>query len=97
RLEESVQHFHDAEAAATSLVRTSPAYLQYFLAMAHHRLGHKEEAGKWLEKAVAQTDTEVRADAENTGPERWVRKPTLQLLRAEAEALLRRPAPGPEK
>src|SRR5262249_55601533 len=52
-------------------------------------------AEKWLEKAVAQTDKEVRADAQHTRPELWVRQPTLRLLRAEAEAQLREAATGP--
>jgi tetratricopeptide (TPR) repeat protein len=97
RLEESVKHFHAAQAAANSQELTSSAYWYYFLAMAEHRLGHKEEARRWLEKAVTQTDKELGDQTQNGGPERWVRKPTLQLLRAEAEAQLRGAATGPPK
>jgi WD40 repeat protein/tetratricopeptide (TPR) repeat protein len=97
RWEECVKHFHAAEAAANPQELTSAAYWYYFLAMAEHRLGHKEEAGQWLDKAVAQTDKELRDQAQTGGPDRWVRKVTLQLLRAEAEALLRGTATAPAK
>ena len=65
--------------------------------MAEHRLGHKEEAHQWLDKAVAQTDKELRDEAQTGGPDGWVRKATLQVLRPEAEALIRGSAAGPEK
>jgi WD40 repeat protein/serine/threonine protein kinase/tetratricopeptide (TPR) repeat protein len=97
RWQECVKHFHDAEAAANPQELTSSAYWYYFLAMAERRLGHKEESRRWLEKAVAQTDKELGGAAQTGGPERWVRKPTLQLLRAEAEALFRGAAPKPAK
>jgi WD40 repeat protein/serine/threonine protein kinase/tetratricopeptide (TPR) repeat protein len=97
RWEECVKHFHAAEAAADPQDQTSSAYWYYFLAMAEHRLGHKDEARQWLDKAVAQTDKELRDEAQTSGPDRWVRKATLQVLRAEAEALLRDTAAGPAK
>jgi WD40 repeat protein/serine/threonine protein kinase/tetratricopeptide (TPR) repeat protein len=97
RLEECLTHFDAAQAAANPESRTSPAYLDYFRAMAHHRLGHKEEARKCLQRAVTQTDKELRDEAQASDLERWVRKPTLQLLRAEAEAVLREPAPTGKK
>jgi WD40 repeat protein/serine/threonine protein kinase/tetratricopeptide (TPR) repeat protein len=92
RWNECVKHFHAAEAAANPQELTSSAYWHYFLAMAEHRLGHKDEARQWLDKAVAQTDKELRDEAQTGGPDRWVRKATLQVLRAEAEALLSGPA-----
>jgi WD40 repeat protein/tetratricopeptide (TPR) repeat protein len=90
RLEACLKHLDAAEAGPDTPARTSPAYGNYFRAMAHHRLGHKEQARQCLEKAVTQTDKEVRGDAANATPELWVRKATLQLLRAEAEAVLRK-------
>ena len=96
RVEGSLAQFQAADAADNSRRETSPAYWYYFLAMAHHRLGHKEEAHQWLDKAVAQTDKELRDEAQTDGPQRWVRKATLQVLRAEAEGLLRGNAPSPE-
>jgi WD40 repeat protein/serine/threonine protein kinase/tetratricopeptide (TPR) repeat protein len=97
RLKESLKYFHAALAAANAQAMTSPAYLYYFLAMAHHRLGDGKEAGKWLDRAVAQAEREVRAGAGTIDLQRWVRKPTLQLLRAEAEALMRGGAANPRK
>jgi tetratricopeptide (TPR) repeat protein len=96
-LKESVKYFHAARAAAHRQDLTSHAYLDYFLAMAHHRLGHKKEAGQCLKEAVAQADKEIRASAGKIDLERWNRQPTLRLLRTEAEALLGAAAPGPEK
>jgi WD40 repeat protein/serine/threonine protein kinase/tetratricopeptide (TPR) repeat protein len=95
--EECVKHFHAAETAAKPQELTSSAYWHYFLAMAEHRLGHKEEARQWLDKAVAQTEKELRDESQTGGPDHWMRKATLQVLRAEAEALLRGGAAGPAK
>jgi tetratricopeptide (TPR) repeat protein len=97
RLADALPHFQAAEAADNSQGLTSPAYGYCFRAMAHHRLGHQEEARKWLDKAVAQVEQELREDAQDARPEQWIRKATLQLLRAEAEAVLRGAAPKPEK
>jgi tetratricopeptide (TPR) repeat protein len=95
-LEKCLSHFDAAQAAANPQNQTSIAYLDYFRAMAHHRLGHKEEAGKYLQRAGAQTDKELRDDAQTSDLNNWVRKATLQLLRAEAEAVLRGSAAGGE-
>jgi hypothetical protein len=46
---------------------------------------------------VAQADKEVRDDAQASSLEMWTRKATLQVLRAEAETLLREAVTGPEK
>jgi tetratricopeptide (TPR) repeat protein len=51
-----------------------------FLAMTHHRLGAKEEAKKWLDKAVQSI--------QRTQPKVWRDRVELQLLRREAETLL---------
>jgi tetratricopeptide (TPR) repeat protein len=59
-----------------------------FLAMAHHQLGQPNEARTWLDKGL-------RVDAsEKTLPD--TQRLELQLLRWEAETLIRGPAP-PEK
>jgi WD40 repeat protein/serine/threonine protein kinase/tetratricopeptide (TPR) repeat protein len=97
QLKESVKYFHAARAAAHCQDLTSHAYLDYFLAMAYHRLENEKEAGEWLDKAVAQADKEIRARAGNVDLEMWVRQPTLQLLGREAEALLGAAAPRPQK
>jgi len=63
--------------------QSSPAYAWFFLAMAHHRLGHATEAHAWLEKAIAQAEQEIQAQPP------WNRRLTLGLLRQEAEGLIR--------
>jgi WD40 repeat protein len=49
-----------------------------FLALAHHRLGHADEARRWLDKAVRALD-------KDTG-DSWEQRLELRLLRQEAEA-----------
>jgi hypothetical protein len=97
RGEESLKHFDAAEAADKTRGQNSLAYWHYFRAMAHHRLGHKEAACNWLAKAVAETEKELRDVAQDTSPGMWVRKATLELLRAEAQALVREIAVESEK
>jgi serine/threonine protein kinase/WD40 repeat protein/tetratricopeptide (TPR) repeat protein len=50
------------------------------LAMAHHRLGHADQAGQWLKKAVGALDSSPHLD--------WPDSVALPLLRREAEALM---------
>ena len=97
RVEESLKHFDAAEAADNPQGQNSPAYWHFFQAMAHHRLGHKEAARNWLAKAVAETEKELLAVAQDPIAGMWVRKATLELLRAEAQALLSETAAKPEK
>jgi WD40 repeat protein len=59
-----------------------------FLAMAHHHLGHADEARKSLKQAVQILEKEQPLD--------WFPKLRLQLLRREAEALLKGP-PKPKE
>jgi tetratricopeptide (TPR) repeat protein len=97
RFEDCLKNFDAAEAATNAQAHTSPAYYDYFRAMAHHRLGHKEAARNGLERAVVQTDKEVRDVLQATDPGMWIRKATLGLLHTEAQALLRGTAAEPEK
>jgi serine/threonine protein kinase/tetratricopeptide (TPR) repeat protein len=63
-----------------------------FLAMAHHRLGHAEEAKKWHDKAVQRIDQETQKKPDEptvAHPLPWNQRLTLQLLRREAEELLK--------
>jgi hypothetical protein len=53
---------------------------QCFLALAHHRLGNKTQARRWLQKAVRQIEK-----AKGPSWETWLQ---YSLLRAEAEAVL---------
>jgi tetratricopeptide (TPR) repeat protein len=57
-------------------------YAWFFLAMAHQRLGHAEEARQWLQKAQKQIEQKSSIDLP------WNRRLTLQLLRRETETLL---------
>ncbi len=66
----------------------SPAYVWYFLAMAHHKMNNADQAAQWLAKANAWTDRvlgEAEAEAASLP---WYRRLTLDLLRTEAEGLL---------
>jgi WD40 repeat protein/serine/threonine protein kinase/tetratricopeptide (TPR) repeat protein len=71
------------------------------LAMAHHRLGHADEARRWLDKAgqmieqvLRQRPKTVASEDTITAPDElvWTERLSLQLLRREAEALIRGPA-----
>ena len=77
----------DPETGSTS----SPAYNWYFLAMAHHKLGHEAEAEKWLDKANEWTDKVIRENEEGTTTLAWNRRLTLKLLRTEAEGMIELP------
>jgi hypothetical protein len=55
--------------------------------MAHYRLGHKEEARQWYDRALAW----IAATKNPPSPE------DLALFRADAEALLGIQNPSPEK
>ncbi len=63
-----------------------------FLAMAHERLGHTREAGRWLDRAIAWLDRAERAGpkaaphAGRLGDRDW---PALFLLRREATERIR--------
>jgi tetratricopeptide (TPR) repeat protein len=60
-----------------------------FMAMAHHRLEHADEAKKWFDRAVQAIDKEP--------PSLWNQRLELQLLRREAAQLLEeKPGDGPK-
>jgi WD40 repeat protein/Tfp pilus assembly protein PilF len=66
----------------------SPAYTWYFLAMAQHRLGHKDEAEAWVKKANRWSDEVFGEDDEVGDPQfSWNRRLTSRILREEAESL----------
>jgi tetratricopeptide (TPR) repeat protein len=71
RLDEAVRGHGKGGSAAT----------QVFLAMAHHRLGHRDEAGQWLARAVKQVGGEKDLS--------WQDRVAWESLRREAEGLLR--------
>jgi tetratricopeptide (TPR) repeat protein len=93
RYQEAIQRLTEAEASYQPDTKNlSPiAYNWVFLAMAHRRLGHIEEAKKWRDKAVQGIDQEMQKKPEQpaaANPLPWNRRLTLQLLRREAEGLL---------
>jgi WD40 repeat protein/tetratricopeptide (TPR) repeat protein len=56
-----------------------------FLALAHQKLNHAEEAKKWLSKAQQSRLKEENAEGENLA---WDQRVEMQLLHAEAEAVI---------
>jgi WD40 repeat protein len=69
---------------------SSPVYIWFFLAMAHHRLDHAALAKTWCDKAVAATEQALANHARGSNETLpWRRRLTLKLLRQEAEALIR--------
>jgi tetratricopeptide (TPR) repeat protein len=60
-----------------------------FLAMSHHRLGHAAEARRWLNKAARWMEQNPRPD--------WGTRLELQLLRREAESVIKGRAEAAQK
>jgi len=94
RLTEADNLIEDPETASTSLpgcsfdIEVSSAYTWFFLAMAHHELGHDAEAEKWFDKAIEWTDKVLREHEQQTTRMTWNRRLTLKLFRREAESML---------
>jgi hypothetical protein len=68
--------------------------------MAHHRLGHAEEARKWLDKAVAAIDRATQDPPDGSSLESridWKTRLSFRVLRREAESLIGGPASGGPK
>jgi tetratricopeptide (TPR) repeat protein len=73
-------------------LRSASAYNSLFLAMAHSRLQHAEEARKWMRKAISKIDASEQKKAAGEAasePVPWNRRLTLRLLRTEAENLMK--------
>jgi tetratricopeptide (TPR) repeat protein len=58
-----------------------------FLAMAHHRLGHTDDAHQWLDKAAEWIDEKRESGIYGAAPD-WTERLERQLPRREAEALI---------
>jgi serine/threonine protein kinase/WD40 repeat protein/tetratricopeptide (TPR) repeat protein len=106
RFEEAVTRLSEAIELSCHPYRTNMLHTWYFLAMAHHRLGHAEEARRWLEKAVQGTDEALKSPGDTLAkagnpdgaiPPNWSRKLTLGLLRCEAEQWIQALGTKPEK
>jgi WD40 repeat protein/tetratricopeptide (TPR) repeat protein len=101
RIEDAVKRLTEATELNAHPYRTNMLCTWFFLAMAHHRLGHSAESSRWLEKANRATDEALKPQAKSpensiagTVPPNWAQKLTLQLLRREAEKQLGRGEPG---
>jgi tetratricopeptide (TPR) repeat protein len=73
------------EQAKTIAGSSTPAYIWFFLAMAHHQSGHNTEARTCLDKAIECMEQEMMDP--NT---KWNRRLTLRMLRREAEELVKK-------
>jgi len=62
-----------------------PLYSWFFLALAHHRLGHQEEAHRWLARARTEAGQVLSLKPDAAGAPPWNRRLTLRLLLAEAD------------
>ena len=56
--------------------------------MAHHRLGHANEARRWLDRATSAIDKAIGGHDHGTEPLQPQRRLTFLILRREAEAVL---------
>jgi tetratricopeptide (TPR) repeat protein len=106
RFEEAVPRLTEATELSCHPYRTNMLDTWLYLAMAHHRLGHAEEARRWLDRAVQGTQEALKSPADPSGksgnpdgviPLNWSRRLTLGLLRREAEQRIQAPETKPEK
>ena len=89
RTEEAVKQLGEAVAIGD---KTGNVWHWLFLAMAHHDLGHADEARAWLGKAAGWIDQELaKPSSESPGGSglSWDQRLELPLLRQEAEALIK--------
>jgi tetratricopeptide (TPR) repeat protein len=87
RFGEAIQRLKEVvgwDQAETTWIRTSPSYAWFFLAMAHQRLGQTEEGRKCLDEGIKGMEQETK---NKDLP--WNHRLTLQLLRREAEELVK--------
>jgi tetratricopeptide (TPR) repeat protein len=100
RFAEAVKRLTEATELSAHPYRSNMLHTWFFLAMAHHRLGHADLARRWLEKAIQGTEEALKSPAETQGkpansdgaiPPNWHRRLTLRLLRREAEQLIQGP------
>jgi eukaryotic-like serine/threonine-protein kinase len=105
RFKEAVERLTEATKLDAHPYRSNMLHTWFFLAMAHHRLGHTDKARRWLDKATQGTEEALKTDAEPPGnsrntdgviPPNWNRSLTLRLLRREAEQLVQGPQTKPE-
>ena len=95
--EKAVERLTEATEMSPDPYRSNMINTWYYLAMAHHRLGHADLAQRWLDKGVQATEESLKSPEEPPGKSgntsgiigpNWHRKLTLRLLRSEAEQLM---------
>src|SRR5262249_22947469 len=67
RFEEAVTRLTEATELSCHPYRTNMLSTWFYLAMAHHRLGHVEEARRWLDQAVQGTQQALKSPAQPHG------------------------------
>ena len=87
RFTEAIKRLTEAEQLPPDQ-RTSPLYGWFLLAMAHHRLGHADEARRWLDQAETASDKLIADHDRGAEPLQPRRRMTLTLLRNEAKSLV---------
>jgi serine/threonine protein kinase/WD40 repeat protein len=84
RYEEAIPHLsRSVELQAAD----SPRHHAFFLAMAHHRLGHEKEARHWLRLATPGDPVSPDKPAAR-GDTSWIRTLEFEILQREASALI---------
>jgi WD40 repeat protein/tetratricopeptide (TPR) repeat protein/tRNA A-37 threonylcarbamoyl transferase component Bud32 len=97
RYEEAIRRLDEALNAPA---QGGTAWASLFLALAHHRLGHADEARRWRDRALREVElaTAVKpgnADADNRPT--WNQRIELEIVRHELEMLLNGSPPTPPK
>jgi tetratricopeptide (TPR) repeat protein len=88
QFDRAAQALHEALRAAPGTCPRGEVWL--VLAMAHRRLGHAEQARRWLEKAVEWMDREGRKGQGALPAPRWQDWAECVLLRRQAEEVVKR-------
>jgi tetratricopeptide (TPR) repeat protein len=96
RLDAAVQQLQKADS-----LQPGASSASLLLALGHHRLGHADEARRWLDKAMQRIEQVSRQRPKNTSSDPdavapdelpWTERLSVQLLRREAETLIQGPA-----
>jgi tetratricopeptide (TPR) repeat protein len=90
--QEAVQRLEEAIAEGPTGKKASSysgAYASFFLAMAHHRLGRTAQSRHVLQKATELADQPLTDQGGNAGSP-WAQRLILQVLRQEADILIKR-------
>jgi tetratricopeptide (TPR) repeat protein len=92
RFQEAAQRLTEADAAfaQTPRSRNTIIYNWLFQTMAQSRLGHAAEAAGWIDIAVRAIDEPSQEAAQDATTNTWNRRLTLQMLRREAEELMKK-------